>query len=96
MTSWRAAGWQSGLSRDRPGRQVQQGAADQRGHVLADVEGVQVDQHQFVFGYQAAEVDGRPGLSDDLARYTAAEVLVDLGLDRVDDLQPSLGSRSSK
>ena len=51
-------GWQSGLSRNRPGRQVQQGAADQRGHVLADVEGVQVDQHQFVFRHQAAKVDG--------------------------------------
>ena len=51
-----------------------------------DIKGVQIDQHDLVLSNQLSEIEGRSRLADDAARDLAARVLVDLRLDRVDDL----------
>jgi hypothetical protein len=43
--------------------------------------------HEFFSSDELAEVDGGAWLTDDLARHATTQVLVDLGLHRVDDLQ---------
>ena len=80
-------GRQAGLGADGAGGQVEQGAADQRGGVLADLEQAQVDDHDAAVGDQLPEVDRGDRLADDLAGGPRGQVLVHLGLDRVDDLQ---------
>jgi hypothetical protein len=76
------------LSTDGTRGQVEQRAADERGGVLSDLEHAQVDNHYRTLGDQLAEVDSGGWLADDLAGGERGQVLVDLGLDRVDDLQP--------
>ena len=80
-------GWQHRLARDGSGGEVQQRAADQSCRVLADIERIQVDDHEFPVRHELAKVDRRARLAHDLAGHAAAQVLVDLGLDRIDDLQ---------
>jgi hypothetical protein len=75
------------LTRDGAGGEVQERAADESGHVLADVEGVQVDNDDLPCREQLAEIDSRARLTDDLPSDAAAHIFVDLGLDGVDDLE---------
>jgi hypothetical protein len=64
---------QQRLARDHASGQVQQRAADERGEVFADVEGVQVDDDNLAGGQELPEIDGRMWLADEVTRHAAAQ-----------------------
>jgi len=55
--------------------------------ILADVERVQVDDDDLAGCDEVPKIDRRTWLADDVARHATRQILVDLGLDRVDNLK---------
>jgi hypothetical protein len=76
------------LGRNSARRQVEQCAANQGSHIFAHVERVQVDDDDLPVGDELAKVDRRFRLANNLAGDPTTEVLVNLGLDGIDDLEP--------
>ncbi|MBI4493720.1 MAG: hypothetical protein HY690_13090 [Chloroflexi bacterium] len=86
MTGQRWPGSRARLLADGQRHQVEQGGADERGRILTRRAPGGVDHHDRAGPQPGGRVDSRAGLADDGAGGAAAGEALDLGLDRVHDL----------